>query len=278
MSQWPQMGVKTTMSSVEVSRRPAERQLVSQFEQERASLLDGFESRRAVLRWGQRIAIRTLGQIPQQRFHQLAQEFVPDSNHMEGVLLASFLTTDARTRDLHDEAAKNLRERWASEVLGRVQVEAFRNLRKDAGEYVGEQASDKLDEDGYDPEDQDFVMRPALSELDDFQREALNKVIGGLDDKSEILEWGDLLTSATRGEPIDPNGAPGSFVPRCYREPSMVALLTRETDPYQRAREAFLAHWLLPAFNRGVSDLTRRTAEEPQQSSSDYDDNPGDWS
>lgn len=265
------------MSSVGTSRRPAERQLITQFEQERSSLLSGFESRRDVLRWGQRIAVRTLGQIPQQRFHQLGQEFVPDSTYMEGVLLASFLTSEARTRDLHDEAAENLRERWASEVLGRVQVEAFRDLRKDAGEYIGEQGSDEPDEEGYDPGDQDFVMRPALSELDEFQREALDMVITGLDDKSQILEWGDVLTSATRGEPINPNSPPGSFVPRCYREPSMVDLLTRQTDPFQRAREAFLAHWLLPAFNRGVRDLTRRTAEEPRQSSGDYDDNPGDW-
>ena len=246
------------------SRRPAESQLISQFADERDSLLDGFESRKAVLRWGQRIAVRTLGQIPQKRFHQLAMSFKPDDEYLEGVLLAAFLDGEARTREIDDHVAEKLRERWAAEVLGPVQVRAFRDLRKDAGEYIGEEGDDDADP-GFDPEAQEFAMRPALSELDDFQSEALEMVLGGLEDQSQILEWGDVLTSATRGEPIDPKRGAGAFIPKAYREPSTVDLLTRETDAYKRAREAFVAHWLLPAYNRGVRDLSGRTAEEPRE-------------
>ncbi|WP_158855593.1 hypothetical protein [Halorhabdus sp. CUG00001] len=249
------------------SRRPAERQLIVQFEEERDALLDGFGSRREVLRWGQRIAVRTLGQLPQRRFHQLAKSFVPDEEYMEGVLLAAFLDASARTRDLDEGAAENVRERWAADVLGPVQVRAFRDLRKDAGEYIGE---DEDDESGYDPAAQDFVMRPALSELDDYQQKAMDMVLGGLNDRSQILKWGDVLTTATRGEPIDPERGAGTFVPKCYREPSTVDLLTRTTPAYRRAREAFVAHWLLPAFNRGVRDLAGRTTEEPGDESEGY--------
>lgn len=251
------------------SRRPAEVQLIRQLKRERDALLDGFRSRSAVLKWGQRITVRTLGQIPQRRFEQLAKSFQPDDNAQEGPLLAAFLNQDSddRTREIEADVAKNVRERWAAEVLGSVQVRAFRDLRKDAGEYVGEsEQDDGAEEPGYDPDEQRaFVMRPALDELDEYQATALEMVVDGLEDRSQILDWGDVLTSATRGEAICPDRGAGAFIPKCYREPSTVRLLTDESPPWQRAREAFLALWILPAFNRGVRDLAGRTAEEPDE-------------
>lgn len=264
------MGVRLTMSESPRSRRPAERQLITQFEAERESLIEGFENRKAVLRWGQRIAVRSLGQIPQNRFHQLAKEFVPDGDNIEGVLLSALLMPESRSRNMDDDVATGLRKRWAAEVLGPVQVRAFRDLRKDAGEYVGESEKENRRGAGYQPAKQSFMMRPSLSELDKHQSAALERVLGGLEDRDEILKWGDELTSATRGEPIDPDRPPGSFIPKAYRELSTVDLLTLQTDSYARARQAFIAHWLLPAFNRGVRDLTGRTAEEPGDESENY--------
>lgn len=255
------------------SRRPAEVQLVSQLQQERERLLDGFRSRREVLRWGQRIAVRALGQVPQRRYHQLAKSFRPDEEYLEGPLLAAFLTEDVRTREMVEGAATGVRERWAAEVLSSVEVRAFRDLRKDAGEYIGE------DEDatGYDPDKQTFAMRPALSELDENQSLALEMVLGGLDSRDQILEWGDFLLSATRGEPVDADRGAGEFIPKCYGEPSTVKLLTDDSEQYRRAREAFIARWLLPAFNRGVRDLTRRTAEEPEETEESGTTHAPDW-
>lgn len=258
------------------SRRPSERQLVAELKAERHSLLDGFDSRRKVLEWAQRVVVRTLGQIPQKRYEQLAKSFKPDTDNLEGPLLAAFLTADARTRDMDANTAQGLRERWAAKVLGSVQVRAFRSLRKDATEYVGETERDdgRSGDPGYDPDEQSFAMRPALSELDGLQAHALTMLVGndthpsGLPDRSAILDWGDVLVSATRGEPIAP-GYDEAFIPKAYREPSTVDLLTDRSPPYRRAREAFAAHWLLPAFNRGVRDLEGRTAEEPANPDSD---------
>ena len=253
------------MTDDTTSKRPAEQTLITQLQKERESVLDGFASRKAVLRWGQRIAVRALGQIPQERFHQLAQSFRPDESYQEGPMLAAFLHEGVRTREMSDDAVEGIRERWAADVLGPTQVRSFRDLRKDAGEYIGGPESDADSGTGYDPGQQEIAMRPALGDLDTDQAAALNMVIDGLGDKTEILVWGDHLTQATRGEPVDPEREPGAFVRKCYHEPSTVELLTDKRAPYQRAREAFLAHWLLPAFNRGVRDLTRRTAEEPKQ-------------
>ncbi|GGL26124.1 hypothetical protein GCM10009037_07190 [Halarchaeum grantii] len=245
------------------SRRPAEVQVVTQLSAERDQLLEGFTSRRAVIRWGQRVAVRTLGQVPQDRYRQLARSFKPDNNAQEGVLLAAFLRSGARTRDLDDEVARGLRERWAADVLGTVSVRAFRSIRKDAGEYIGDSEDDGSSDVGYDPASQSFAMRPALSELDDVQADTLGMLLGGLEDRRQILDWGDYLTSATRGEPVDPDLGTGAFVPKCYRESSTVRALTDPGEEYERFREMFAAKWLLPAFNRGVRDLTNRTAEEP---------------
>lgn len=253
-----------TEPTASASRRPAEVQLVTQLQKEREAVLDGFESRRDVIRWGQRIAVRALGQVPQRRYEQLATSFRPDENHMEGPLLAAFLDEDARTREMRPEAVEGLRERWAADVLGPVSVRSFRDLRKDAGEYIGE-TEDNDGEPGYDPAGQAFAMRPALKELDESQASALEMVLGGLEGKESILAWGDYLTQATRGEPVDVDRGPGTFVKKCYQEPSSVRLLTDTSPPWQRAREAFLAQYLLPAFNRGVRDLTSRTTEEPTE-------------
>lgn len=243
-------------------RRPAESQLVDGVAAMRDELLDGFESRGAVLRWEQKLGVRTLGTVPTRRYRQIAREFVPDDHNSEGTLLAAFLTPDARTRDLTDDVARQLRERWASDVLAPACAASFRELRTSASEY---NASDSDGVAGHDPAGQAFAMRPVLAELDEFQYEALDMALGGLEDKSEILEWGDTLTKATRGEPIDPKRGPGAFPAKCYREESVVRLLTDTSDEYQRAREAFLAKWLIPAFNRGVRDLTKKATEEPTE-------------
>jgi hypothetical protein len=252
----------------EQSRRPAEEVLKSQLQAERERLLRGFESRPEVLRWGQRIAVRTLGQVPRERYHQLAKSFRPDKKYAEGLLVAAFIDEKARTRPLSADAADGLREEWAADVLAPTQVRSFRDLRKDAGEYIGDadtESTSASEPPVADPKDEAPAMRPALEELDADQGAALEMALGGLEDKTAILLWGDYLTQATRGEPVDPDRGVGAFIQKCYHEPSTVKLLTDTSDAYQRARQEFLCYWLLPAFNRAVQDLTRRTAEEPRE-------------
>lgn len=263
---------------VQVHRRPAEALLVSEVRKKREELLDGFRSRQQVLRWLQSLTIRTLGQIPTRRYHQIATEFHTDDDYENGVLLSAFLVDDVRQRPLGSEAAERLRERWAADTIGATQVYAYRSIRKDAGEYVGDKSGSEHksgDEPGYNPDQQSrFLMRPALEELDRDQRDALDRALTGLDEPSDILDWGDDLTKATRGEAIDTRRGGGKFIPKIFREGSTVTMLTSDDVQFVRAREAFLARWLLPAFNRGVQDLSNRTAEEPEGSGSKLGDTP----
>lgn len=257
-----EMGLERPMSKA----RPSETQLVNELSRMRAELQAGFDSKAAVLRWLQKLTVRTLGQVETRRYQQIARSFIPDDSSLEGPLLAAFLTEDARTRSLPDGVAERLRERWAADTIAATQARAFRNHRKDAGEYIGGEENDDIEDFAENPEA--FMMRPALRELDQFQQDALDMVLGGLPDRSAILDWGDILMVATRGEPVDSSRGPGAFIPKCYKEDSTVRLLTDTSPPYRRARQAFIARWLPPVFNRAVQDLARRTTEEPEKEQS----------
>ena len=65
----------------EGSYRPALVKLVKDIQESEQALLRGFDSRRAVLLWTQQLAVRTLGEMPQDWFHQMARQFrgVPSS-------------------------------------------------------------------------------------------------------------------------------------------------------------------------------------------------------
>lgn len=254
------------------SRRPAEAQLVDQLGDMRESLFDGFESRRAVLLWAQKLTVRTLGHVKTKRYRELAESFMPDSRFEEGPLLAALLTENARSRDLSEGAVEHIREDWAASTIATAQVAAFRALRASASEYIGRQDGDTHRDEtpGHDPTEQDFAMRPALKELHGYQRDALTTALDGFDDRGGILEWGDVLSKATRGEPVGGQSV-GEFIPWCYREVRPGRILTQQTEAYTRARQYYIAHWLLPAFNAAARDLSRRATEEPADSDRDSD-------
>jgi len=258
-------------------RRPAEAQLPRTIRTLRRQLLAGFRSREAVLQWLQDLAVRTLGEVPTKQFATFASEFRPDSDHSEGVILAAFLDSEARTRDLDDDVAERVRQQWAAEVIAPVQADSFRSLRKDAGEYVGESERDGDGDSGHDPESQSIAMRPALEELHTFQEVALHRPLnGGLDERAEILDWGDDLIVATRGEPLGDGTPPGEFIRDLHNDPCGDLLLCDTRPHWERCRQWYLCQIVLPAFNRAVRDLTRRTAEEPKSTDSNgTGDTPG---
>ncbi|MBB6645070.1 hypothetical protein [Halobellus ruber] len=251
-------------------RRPAEAQLPRTIRTLRTQLLAGFHSRDAVLQWLQELAVRTLGEVPTRQYVRFAAEFRPDSEHTEGVLLAAFLDSETRTRDLEPSVADCVRRQWAAEVIAPVQADSFRSLRKDAGEYVGETERDGDGDAGHDPAKQSIAMRPALEELHAFQEVALHRPLnGGLDDRREILDWGDDLVVATRGEPLGDGTPPGAFIRDLHNDPCGDLLLCDDRPHWRRCRQWYLCRNVLPAFNRGVRDLARRTAEEPTTSDGD---------
>lgn len=241
-----------------VTYRPA---LVRQTE-DVAELVDelraGFGSRRDLVEWEQRLTVRTFGQVPTRWYTGLARSFTRDR---EQTLVAAFLQPGARSgdRDINERAAKRLRERFVTQVVAPAHRRAFRHLRKDAGEYIEDARSGE-----HDPFKQEHVaMRPALEELEDWQVRCLELLLEGFEDESEIHDWGQTLQLATHGELSD------EFVMRCAREQSTRRLLLDEYPHAARAREAFAARFLVPAYNAGVRVLAGRAGELPEAQADD---------
>ncbi|WP_253738001.1 hypothetical protein [Halohasta salina] len=244
-------------------RRPAEAQLPQTLRALRQDLLDGFESRKAVLLWLQELAISTLGQVATARYADFAYEFRPDTNYHEGVVLSAFLTPAARSRNLADDVASRARQQWAANVIAPIQTRTFRSIRNQATEYVG--SDDDTDEPGYDPDEQTMAVRPALEELHVHQQETLRRVLGtGLEDRADILDWGDDLMLATRGEPVSDGRAPGELIRDLHNDPSGDRIMCSADPAWRMHRQLWVCRNLLPAFNRAVQDMTDRSIEEPQ--------------
>lgn len=242
------------MTTDTLTRRPALVKLSDDVEGLRDELVAGFDSRRAILEWLQRLVVRTLGELPAEWVDKFADEFkgVP-GEEKERTLLAALLTGPNRVRAVEDDVAEDLRERMYALYIRPAFHRAFRELRGDATEY--------LDDDGTDsqhaaPRQRWIAMRPALDELERYQERALGDLLDGFDDKSAILDWGADLELATHGE------IPGGFVSRCYREESTMRMLTGTSAAEARGRELFAAKFLVPAYNRGVRELSGRTGEQ----------------
>lgn len=221
-------------------------------------LRDGLDSRRELVEWEQRLAVRTFGQVPTRWYSELARSFTRDR---ERTLVAAFLRPGARSRDIDERAVERLRERFVTQVLAPAHRRAFRHLRKDAGEYIEDARSGE-----HDPFAQEHVaMRPALEELEDWQQRALELLLDGFDEESEIHDWGQTVQLATHGELSD------EFIMRCARERSTRRLLLGEYEHAERAREAFAARFLVPAYNAGVRVLAGRAGELPEAETADSD-------
>jgi hypothetical protein len=233
----------------------------------RDELIEGFPSREDVLRWAQRLAVRTLGRLETGFYRRLGDQFRPrrpeharfwehaepaDRDH--GRTLDYLLEPAARCHDIDQEYALEFREHLAATYIQPATHRAFRALRKDAGEYIDEGDEDAV----HNPSEQEHIaMRPALDELDGYQQSALRSLLKGFDERAEIIAWGEEIDLATHGE------IPGDFVERCYKERVTAALFLMDDERARWMREMYAAVHLLPAFNAGVRDVVGRSGELP---------------
>lgn len=240
--------------------RPSLVRLTEDVREELHNLMVGFESRRELLEWAQRLTVRTLGAVDDVVYLDLWRALrAPDQ---ERVLLGVLLD-DAEILDRHGithSHARETRRRIAADRIMPAAHAAFRSLRKDAGEYVDDAQASQ-----HDPMTQRYIaMRPALDELDDRQADVLERVLEGFDEPEEILDWaGREVDLATHGE------IPDEFSRRCYKERSTRMPLLADDDRLERVREAFAAKHLVPAFNRGVRVLAGRASEMPHKEATD---------
>lgn len=237
-------------TTIPESVRPSLVKLNEDLKRERDRLLAGFENRRAVVEWAQRLTVRTMGRLPNRWYDDLAEQFLP-ADGMERTLLAALLSDESRRRPLDTEAARRDRERIAGVIMRQAHHRAFGYLRADAHEYTD------VEDTSQNPLKQRYIaMRPALDELDEYQHRTLAALLNGFPDRTAILDWGDDMELATHGQVAE------SFLTRCYEEESTVRnLLCADTEAADRERALFAATYLLPAYNAGVRDLTGFSGE-----------------
>lgn len=257
-------------TEVPASRRPALVRLSMDVEQLVDELETGFQSREEILRWARRMIPRTLGEIPTSFYAELGTQFRGVLNdERERTLLAALLVDRERTLEIDPTAVDSLRRRLAVDVIEPAYARAFRELRDSATEYVDESGDGPNGDSEHSPAKQRYIaMRPVFDELDEYQRVAIDCLlgdvrdpddVGGLEDIDGVRRWGTLLHLATHGE-IEPH-----FIGKCVRQESTLELLTADppSTAQQRARELFAAFYLLPRYNDGVRDLRSRAKEEP---------------
>jgi len=245
------------------SRRPALVKLVQDIRALESELIAGFGSRAAVLRWSQRLTVRTLGEVPTGWYEDLADHFKgTPSGPNERTFLSTLLDSQARTRPVGDREAEETRRQLVAHTVRPAAHRAFRKLRKDAGEYVD--ADKSATASGHDPDRQRYIaMRPSLDDIEAYQQRSLDKLLAGFTDREEILSWGHDLELATHGE------LEAGFVTDCYTETRTRRVLTGDGYADGRARELFAATYLIPEFNAGVRDLAGRVKEIPDAESGD---------
>lgn len=211
-------------------------------------LRGGFPDRRALIRWYQRAAVRTLGHI--------ADRVGPDALEHDAVFLSATITGAERGRWLDEplspEAAERYRDWYEAEIVQQACVRAYKDLREVAVEHIGEDAAPSFGD--IEPAKQRHVaMRPGFQQLDEWQAETLASLWDGLDDKTALLDWLHDLNRPTNGEIRDD-----------------VAVLTEQDDialghlvtpdggdvDDRRYREWFAIKLLLPAFVDGVREMT----------------------
>lgn len=213
-----------------------------------SELRDGLADEDDVVRWLRRATVATLGELEEAVYRGFGRQFLG----RQGLLVAAVVRPASRRRDVPGHVETAVRERLAARYVLPAHHRAFRELRKDATEYVDEAG----DGDAHDPERQSFTaMRPALDELATWQTRTLEALLAGFDEPGDVLEWAEDLELATHGE------IPGSFAWRCYNERSTVRVLTGDRPEDERTRRQFAVRHLLPRYRDGVRTLSRRAGE-----------------
>jgi hypothetical protein len=133
-------------------------------------------------------------------------------------------------------------------------------LRKQAGEYVGEDTGD-VSPDEIDPERQELGMRPAFSRKDLEQRRALDQLWDGFPTEDALRDWLLDIAQPTNGALEE------EFVRSVTRDRVALRHLVRGRADPRRAqwyRELLAVQRLLPAFDTGIrrmdtGELAKRT-------------------
>lgn len=234
--------------------RPALAKLADDQNEILVDFIEGFDDRRALLRWSQDAIVGTLGELDDQFCTDLA---------MSRSDLSTLLRGEGRCRWSADpptpEAAKTYRRALAAEDLVPSFRSAYRKMRWSATEYV----NDEDDDFQPDPSIQAHpAMRPALSEMSQRQEWALDRCLEGFADQDELMSWVLRTVEASHGE-IDDDLASDLYTETHTRRMLVTEPEDHVNGPFFRA--SFAATTLLPAFTRAARKLSEKAGELAEQ-------------
>lgn len=241
--------------------RPALAKLVDDQIEALEQFVEGFDSRADLIRWSGRAIVATVGELPDDWYTELATSRSD---------LATLITSSRRRAWAADDepptesAAATYRRALAAEDLVPAFHRGFRKLRWSATEYV----NDDGDELKPSPADQAHpAMRPALSELRERQRWALDRALEGFGGRDDVIAWAIRAMHAAHGELDD------ALARDLYRETHTRRMLVVEPEDAPNGpffRESLAAIELLPPFNRAAREVAERAGELAEQQTQHY--------
>lgn len=224
----------------------------------RFSLRDGFADRRELIRWYQAATVRTFG--------ALGEYFEPRRLWADHTLLQACIVSPNRQRwadvdSLPLDVAAAHRRVIEEEALHPAMHDAYNQLRKMAGEYLGDGDGETYSDEDIDPDRNDVAMRPAFSRKDAEQARALRRLWSGFEDADAVRTWLHDLQQPSNGAVRE--GLAGMVM----RDDVALSHLLTGQSASTRARlyrEWLAIRELLPAFRAGIErmdtgELAKRT-------------------
>lgn len=240
----------------DVAERPALGKLSADQTSLLAELITGFETRREILEWMQKVAMQSLGELPDDWFiNQLS----------ESAVVSAFLGRPwglVRAEDYDDAIAKHIRRDIAAKDLLGAFYDATASFRWSAAEKYGDE---DLEHKEIDFDEQSPFMRPAFRDKDNQQAWALKQLIEGFDSMDGFLLWGHYAIRVSYAE-ID-----RETIREAYFDTRVRSMLLGDDEECKFWRGSWAALFLLPAFNRAAATLADRTAERVEREDSGLD-------
>jgi len=232
--------------------RPALANLSRRQQRVLASLLDGFESRREVLRWMQELVVATVGALEDDWFVTRAT----DASIMSALLGKPWGTSRGLSEGTPEEVRRGIA---AQDILPAVH-QAQREFRWTATEYYDD---DDVDADDLAEDPDAPGMRPALKILDEHLSWALDRLLEGFEDDEAFLAWGERAIQVTYAE-LDSEVVEQAF----FETEARRRMTARGDDRARFTRETWAAEYLLPGFNRAAARVASQTSEVPEREQS----------
>lgn len=251
------------------STYPALRNLEEAQQQLAEDLREGFRTREELFFWLQDLSVVSFGYIKNDYLQESYSNGAMRKCLMTG---EDFTVSLEHLDDLHPRKCREFRLMFEEKLNGPFQS-AYRDLRANANEYVDPESRP-------DPnaENVPIALRPSLERLRDRQREALRDLLNGFEESEEILDWARRLNAATYGE------LPTRIITglRGPERPVRHNLMNGEdlefgSDHPLEFRYRFASSYVLPAFNKGVREITGAAGEttDDEEDTDDYSSSVG---